>query len=285
MRPEFAAWRYGDQFGRRQRRNLLMVGGAVVGGGAALAGAAAIGVSLVAIAPAFHVLNMVSLVRMAQTNLGVTYPTPDGRWFAPVGMPRLVSRGDVPEGWGLLYGHRGVFDTPKRPPATSVREWFRNNSNNSNLPLGELHIRGNDAATIMRRVLPRVNRAGASRGTVAEGVGLIEAAGGPEVFGTWAATQRGVWAARQTFGDTGDLAYIPAPARLAFEMAMHEDNERRALEGELAALEAAWQQADEIAKIADDMFVAPNVEARLEALRTGGGVAADPSGTRITAAD
>jgi hypothetical protein len=38
---------------------------------------------------------------------------------------------------------------------------------------------------------------------------------------------------------------------LALEMALHEEQERRALEGELAELEAAWRQAEEIAEIAD----------------------------------
>ena len=34
MRQEFAAWRYGDQFGRRRKRNILIgVGGAAVFGG------------------------------------------------------------------------------------------------------------------------------------------------------------------------------------------------------------------------------------------------------------
>jgi hypothetical protein len=39
--------------------------------------------------------------------------------------------------------------------------------------------------------------------------------------------------------------------RLALEMAVHDELEREALRGELAALEAAWRQAEEIAGIAD----------------------------------
>jgi hypothetical protein len=38
---------------------------------------------------------------------------------------------------------------------------------------------------------------------------------------------------------------------LALEMALHEESERRALEGELALLEAAWRDAERIAHIAD----------------------------------
>jgi hypothetical protein len=38
---------------------------------------------------------------------------------------------------------------------------------------------------------------------------------------------------------------------LALEMALHEESERRALEGELALLEAAWRDAEQLANIAD----------------------------------
>src|SRR5688500_12637841 len=59
LRPEFAAWRYGDQFGRRRRRQLLLAGGGVgafgvgvalgAGAGVATAFAALIGKSIKAI--------------------------------------------------------------------------------------------------------------------------------------------------------------------------------------------------------------------------------------------
>jgi hypothetical protein len=50
------------------------------------------------------------------------------------------------------------------------------------------------------------------------------------------------------------LFRLPAVDRLALEMAANEDIERRALRGELEALEAAWKDAEEIAAIADDLF-------------------------------
>jgi len=40
---------------------------------------------------------------------------------------------------------------------------------------------------------------------------------------------------------------------LALEMSLHEESERRALEGELALLEAAWRDAEELAQIADSI--------------------------------
>lgn len=50
------------------------------------------------------------------------------------------------------------------------------------------------------------------------------------------------------------LFRLPAVDRLSLEMAANEDIERRALQGELELLHAAWRDAEEIAAIADEMF-------------------------------
>ena len=42
---------------------------------------------------------------------------------------------------------------------------------------------------------------------------------------------------------------------VALEMALHEDAERQALAGQLALLTAAWREAEEIAAIADSLFL------------------------------
>jgi hypothetical protein len=47
--------------------------------------------------------------------------------------------------------------------------------------------------------------------------------------------------------------------RLALEMSVHEESERRALEGELATLEAAWRDAETIAAICDDDLTPPKL--------------------------
>ncbi|MEZ4585200.1 MAG: hypothetical protein R2909_02235 [Gemmatimonadales bacterium] len=53
------------------------------------------------------------------------------------------------------------------------------------------------------------------------------------------------------------LPRLPVVDRLALEMAANEDAERQALEGELALLELAWRRAEEIAAIADGLLLAP----------------------------
>ena len=55
--------------------------------------------------------------------------------------------------------------------------------------------------------------------------------------------------------DRGHSTNSALRTRLAIERAAHEETERRAMEGELAELEAAWRDAEEIAAIADDMFL------------------------------
>jgi hypothetical protein len=46
LRPEFAAWRYGDQFGRRRRRQLALSGAGVAAVGALVVGGVSAGVGL-----------------------------------------------------------------------------------------------------------------------------------------------------------------------------------------------------------------------------------------------
>jgi hypothetical protein len=68
---------------------------------------------------------------------------------------------------------------------------------------------------------------------------------------------------------------VPHTTRLALEMAAHEESERRALEGELHLLEEAWRQAEEVAKIADDMFLPESIDADLARLRENAARSAD----------
>lgn len=55
------------------------------------------------------------------------------------------------------------------------------------------------------------------------------------------------------------LKDYPEEMRLAFEMASHEESERRALDGELDRLERDWKEAEEIAAIADNLFLPKSV--------------------------
>jgi hypothetical protein len=68
-------------------------------------------------------------------------------------------------------------------------------------------------------------------------------------------TNRSFWAHGGTTSHQETPLYrLPPVDRLALEMAANEDVERRALLGELDELKAAWQEAEEIAAIADELF-------------------------------
>ncbi len=264
QRPEFAAWRYGDQFGRRRVRNIVAGSAIAVGAGAAIAGAASLGVGLVALAPALHVFTVLSAVAGAARPQPRTV-LPGGGAFIPFGMPRLIESAHE-SGWGVDIGYMNRFDA-SGASLDYPSSWLPSSIAQKKQELGRLQLYGHDALPLLRRVMPRINRAGAQRMVIQSGVQLIEEAGGPEHFAKWAAGKRREWGAKLSFGDTGDLQYIPTAARLAFEMALHEDAEREALAGELASLERAWADAEEIAHIADDLLTPPSIAERLGALK------------------
>ncbi|HEX7239611.1 MAG TPA: hypothetical protein VF263_05070 [Longimicrobiaceae bacterium] len=96
------------------------------------------------------------------------------------------------------------------------------------------------ARRVIRRGVAHLNEAGASEIDVAIGMEILEREGGPAGY-------------LRSLGKRG----APMGARtddVAFEMALHEEEERQALAGELALLQAAWREAEEIAGIADSLL-------------------------------
>ena len=76
-------------------------------------------------------------------------------------------------------------------------------------------------------------------------------------------------------GVPGYIDKMPRPHKLALEMALHEEQERRALEGELWLLERAWREAEEIADISDKLFLPEGAEEFLREHRGGRDGSAD----------
>ena len=121
-----------------------------------------------------------------------------------------------------------------------------------------------------------MNRFGGSRTTVTAAVNEIENVGGPERYIEQLARRAEVmtqvrgrphrFGRKGRIGKTG-LYGLTTVDRLGLEMALHEDAERRAMAGELALLEVAWRDAEEIAAIADDMFLPESVKTSLEQMR------------------
>jgi hypothetical protein len=138
---------------------------------------------------------------------------------------------------------------------------------------GETLLFDNDARRAAGKVLPIVNRFGARKKTVRSAVTQLEEAGGAEGFleETWgkARPRPGAsirWVMSRDM-KAGSFESLPGPTRLGLEMALQEEQEKRALEGELAALAAVWREAEAIAKISDDLLIPRKVEERLATLQ------------------
>jgi hypothetical protein len=127
---------------------------------------------------------------------------------------------------------------------------------------------GTEAERLVGQIVPRMNRKGGKKRTVRSAVREIEDHGHPERF-----------LADVVSGDRfhgkkrlpGYIAKMPEPTRLALEMALHEEEERRALEGELWRLERAWESAEEIAAISDDLLLPSGAGEFIAKARAGSG--------------
>jgi hypothetical protein len=112
---------------------------------------------------------------------------------------------------------------------------------------------GPEALRLAGKLLPAINDSGGSKLQVKNAVKLVGDAGTPEaLFRQYATHDENALRENEPYGT---LRSRPAEVRLALEMAAHEEQERRAMEGELALLEAAWREAEEIAKIADELLL------------------------------
>ncbi|HEY6088600.1 MAG TPA: hypothetical protein VD771_02305 [Gemmatimonadaceae bacterium] len=253
LRPEFAAWRYGDQFGSRRRKRIIQMGAAIVGGAAIPLLGPALGLSLGA--------SGIYYVQIATHGQSLYYRFKIlERLATPDGTPLLVRRNEIRnvamlaptarEPWGLRISHY----KPRDPDVP----WWRYDQDAETSD-----IRGEHAMRAAAQILPRLNRKGASARVVTEAVTLATANSDPtasfEEVARYAAKRR-TW---NDYGKGAMLSLIPDEIRLSLEMISHEDSERRALEGELYLLEEAWKDAEEIAGISDNMFLPSAISDKL----------------------
>ncbi|MEP6779364.1 MAG: hypothetical protein ABJC26_05695 [Gemmatimonadaceae bacterium] len=112
-----------------------------------------------------------------------------------------------------------------------------------------------------------MNRDAGSKKNVREAVDIIESFGSLDEIVNKAAGGDGIHDKRFHSGWGNHLVQLPARARLAMEMSLHETDERRALEGELQQLEQRWRDADEIAKISDSLLIPSDIDEQMDELR------------------
>jgi hypothetical protein len=254
LRPELAAWRYGDQFGRRRRRHVLVTAGVGTAAVAAVVAGPALGLfSFAALSALDPLIQAASFGAEAwQKNRGRVRLVVPGAGACTLSDKRLrkVRVGSGPDG-SFRVEIDGWAPVPDSSPA-----WA------SHALVGDAAVRA------AGQMLPALNRAGAGRGDVAAAVALLEEGGDPA--GLARLLQR---VAPQHFRPGPDgaraapMGKLSAVFRLALEMAAHEEQERRAMDGELAELERAWREAEEVAAIADDLLLPAAVGERLDQLK------------------
>ena len=253
LRPEFAAWRYGDQFGRRRRRQLLIAGGGVAAIGGLIVGGAMAGVGIAGVG--------YGLVRT-------------GRMIVMGSPETVVARIVTDQGTVLPVRRRHLTET------TLARESDGQLAIDLRYKNGKGRFVGREAERIASIVIPKVNRFGANKQGIADAVQEIERAGSAEAYldqlsrisHAYTRSAENYGSLRRRRGWDNDsfshgLFGLPTEHRLALEMVLHEEAERRALQGELAELERAWREAEEVAAISDNMFVPPAVTSAIERLR------------------
>ncbi|MEO7995902.1 MAG: hypothetical protein ABI852_00585 [Gemmatimonadaceae bacterium] len=129
-------------------------------------------------------------------------------------------------------------------------------------------LRGDIALQALAAMLPSANRFGSTNKGVEAAMKVVQDSDNLSTLLRRTSNESVYQANRFAKKIPGNLiAYAPQDVRLALEMSLHADDERRAMEGELQQLEQRWRDADAIAKISDEMFLPDSVEAQLREWR------------------
>jgi hypothetical protein len=237
MPGELAAWRYGSQLVQRRKHYLI----SSIGGGAAVA-TAFTGLHALGVGSIFAWIGYKSVKRSFNRRVVhhvLPEQSPDGkgfricRWHIP-GLRLLagIEAGDVQ----LEIRDAHIDPTPRYGEVDPMSKDL-------------VVLTGPAARAALSRAMVRVNRQGATAAHLKDADRLLTVAGSAEKLIRDAA----LGGAALGYKAGTNPQVLAGPGALAFEMALHEEAERQAMEGELSALEAAWRQAEEIAAIADKL--------------------------------
>lgn len=257
LRPEFAAWRYGTRFNRRRRRIQLAAGGGI-------AATAALGVAVAPMLAPYVLTGTISIIAFPGLStvmgavpmiglVGIRDYLRDDRVIA-----RLVPPHRAAHAPGFSFDRDQPLVVRARQMSGSSLELGADGSATLHVvhDRGIARYEGTAALQTMSVLVASSNRLGASDVQVRTAVSRIErrgdAAGYLASVSRLGAARGRVFSMLNSYRQLGALRLDPAE-RLALEMAMHEETERRALEGELALLATAWKEAEEIASIADEL--------------------------------
>ena len=240
LRPEFAAWRYGTRMRRhRIQRAASVTSGAMANGAALVFGAAAAMAGLAAMATGSRLIRVGLQEPLEQLESRLAYDrvlarvrTPDGTLrqlrFSHVVRMEIVATHDR-QAWSFRVAHQD----------------------------GVTELAGPTAGQVAGQLLSRLNERVGTPGQLRHATRMITDAGDPERYIRASGILRYTRRRKNTifWDDAVGVLGLTVAERLALEIAMHEDTERQAMQGELASLETAWRDAEEIAAIADALFV------------------------------
>jgi hypothetical protein len=266
---ELTAWRYGRELARRLWRTAGVAAGGTVALGALAAGGAAAGLGLrpELMLPFLHPAIAVLALQAGGLGLSlrpVRVPGPDGRVYE-------VFRSEF----------EGLYLEPVDDAGWRLRLKHG---------YGSLSLDGQAAVDALRPLLARINRRGALRSRALDAARWIDVHGGPaatvvalarasrarggdfearrRAYESGEIVERDPFAKNEVPGNAGAVHRMSSVERLALEVAMVEDAERRAMEEELAPLARAWQEAEAIAAIADGLALPASVERRAAEMRS-----------------
>lgn len=241
---EMVAWRYGERL--RERRSRYLLGGAAVAGAAGLAVVAGVptgGFGLAAGAYLWRTVLRPAINGYRAAEVVDTFPGFGDEAGARIHLRRRDLRRaalSAGEGGALeLHLPRVAEEAPWLADGVLRRTAFRT-----------LVLHDAQARRVMGRAMVAVNDRGARPRELERATQVLEAAGSAERYLAAAGRKRLRLYGGSEVYDANPLDPNPVAA-LALEMALHEETERAAMEGELGALEAMWRDAESIATIAD----------------------------------
>ena len=268
QRPEFAAWRYGDQFGRRRKRGIVLASGVLAAG----AVYATLTISNLIVGGAF----LMVAAQVANSGWHLAF------WGGQAFRKRRVLA-VVPSDDGKRWLVRGRYaQTLRLVPAPAGGDWAIEVGCEADGVRRRAVVEGPNARRLAAKLVPTFTPDGGRKEDVLRAVKRIEEKGEAEAYLRWLAHEKRRvrdWSPRKDVvtlerippGTYRDAAGFQVPEEaLAVEMAVNEENERHALESELALLEEAWREAEEIAGIADRLTLPRDVDEKFATLKQPG---------------
>jgi hypothetical protein len=254
LRPEFAAWRYTAKFGRRRRDAQILAGA-----GAAMT--VATGAAAVPILGPLLVTSVASVYAFPLLAMGFGV-------IPIVGTLALRDYLQQERVIGRVVGPRRQVLTVRAKHLNYAELRVGSGGEQASLTLphdkGWTDIEGAASLRTLSQLIAGTNRLGATRAQVQDAVRDVEDAGDAPTYlsrtaarGNWRHTR--VMSLLNEMRGLGALRLV-ASERLALEMALNEESEYRALQGELSQLEQAWRDAEHIAAIADNLLLPQSVE-------------------------